>query len=119
VGVPGDRNIYYEGAASGGIWKSFYGGDHWHPIFDWQDAQSIGLIAIAPSSHNIVWVGTGEPFIRNDICVPMGADFGHTTMRWVTMCGVAGVKPVSSRHMLVGSVVSNEFESGVNVKASP
>lgn len=72
VGVPGDRNIYYAGAASGGVWKSFDGGDHWYPIFDAQDAQSIGSIAIAASSHNIVWVGTGEPFIRSDVSIGNG-----------------------------------------------
>jgi photosystem II stability/assembly factor-like uncharacterized protein len=72
VGVPGDRNVYYAGAASGGVWKSFDGGDHWYPIFDAQDAQSIGSIAIAPSSHNVVWVGTGEPFIRSDVSLGNG-----------------------------------------------
>jgi photosystem II stability/assembly factor-like uncharacterized protein len=72
VGVPGDRNVYYAGAASGGVWKSFDGGDHWYPIFDAQDAQSIGSIAIVPSSHNVVWVGTGEAFIRSDVSLGNG-----------------------------------------------
>ncbi|GAJ12329.1 unnamed protein product, partial [marine sediment metagenome] len=29
VGVPGDPNVYYIGAASGGIWKSIDGGINW------------------------------------------------------------------------------------------
>ena len=44
----------------GGVWKSWDGGEQWYPIFDGEDAQSIGSIALAPSNPNIVWVGTGE-----------------------------------------------------------
>ncbi len=72
VGVPGDANIYYAGAASGGVWKSFDGGVRWYPIFDHEDAQSIGSIALAPSNPNIVWVGTGEPFIRSNVSLGDG-----------------------------------------------
>lgn len=72
VGVPGDNNIYYAGAASGGVWKSWDGGDQWYPIFDSQDAQSIGSIALAPSNPNIVWVGTGEAFIRSNVSLGDG-----------------------------------------------
>src|SRR5689334_23918564 len=32
AGVPGDPNVYYAGAASGGIWKTTDGGVHWRPI---------------------------------------------------------------------------------------
>ncbi len=72
VGVPGDRNTYYVGAASGGVWKSTDGGIHWKPVFDDQPAQSIGSIAIAPSDPNVVWVGTGEPFIRSNVSLGNG-----------------------------------------------
>ena len=48
VGVPGDPNVYYAGAASGGVWKSMDGGTEWKPVFDEMPAQSIGAIAIAP-----------------------------------------------------------------------
>jgi photosystem II stability/assembly factor-like uncharacterized protein len=55
----GKRTIYV-GAASGGVWKSDDGGDTWHPIFEHEATASIGDVAVAPSNHNIVWVGTGE-----------------------------------------------------------
>ena len=48
VGVPGDPNTAYAGAASGGVWKTIDGGGHWRPVFDEQPAQSIGSIAIRP-----------------------------------------------------------------------
>lgn len=72
VGVPGDPNTYYAGAASGGVWKSSDGGVHWKPIFDEQPAQSIGAIAVAPSDPNVVWVGTGESFIRSNVSLGNG-----------------------------------------------
>ena len=72
VGVPGDPNVYYAGAASGGVWKSTDAGAHWKPVFDSQPAQSIGSIAIAPSDANVVWVGTGETFIRSNVSLGNG-----------------------------------------------
>src|SRR5262252_8513089 len=67
AGVPGDPNTYYAGAASGGIFKSTDGGVHWDAIFDGQPVSSIGALAVAPSDPNVVWVGTGEAFIRSNI----------------------------------------------------
>src|SRR5205085_9150004 len=52
VGIPGQPNIYYAGAASGGIWKTTDGGVHWEPIFDSQPVSCIGALAIAPSNPN-------------------------------------------------------------------
>ena len=72
VSIPGQPNIYYVGAASGGIWKTTDGGVHWDPIFDAQPVSSIGALAIAPSDPNIVWAGTGEPWIRSHISVGEG-----------------------------------------------
>src|SRR3954466_6577909 len=62
-GVPGDPNIYYLGSASGGAWKSTDGGQVFEPVFDGQDVAAIGSIAVADSDPNIVWVGTGEPWV--------------------------------------------------------
>jgi hypothetical protein len=63
VGVPGDPSTYYLGAASGGIWKSTDRGATFVPIFDNQPVAAIGALALAPSDANIVWAGTGEPWV--------------------------------------------------------
>ncbi|MCZ4317368.1 T9SS type A sorting domain-containing protein [Aequorivita viscosa] len=52
--------VYYVGAASGGIFKTSNGGDDWVPIFDEQEMLSIGDIEISKSDNNLIWVGTGE-----------------------------------------------------------
>ena len=86
AGIPGQPNIYYVGAASGGIFKTTDGGVHWEPIFDDQPVSSIGSLAIAPSDPNIVWAGTGEAWIRSHISVGQGiyksTDAGKT---WTLM----------------------------------
>ena len=63
VGEPGNPQVIYVGAASGGIFKTTDGGVNWKPIFDDQQVSSIGALAMAPSDSNVVWAGTGETFI--------------------------------------------------------
>ena len=82
AGVIGDPNVYYAGAASGGIWKTVDAGIHWTPVFDDQDVSSVGALAVASSNANIVWAGTGEPWIRSHISIGNGmyksTDAGRT-----------------------------------------
>ena len=72
AGVPGDRTTYYAGAASGGLWKTADGGVTWTAVFEEQPVSSIGSLAVAPSDPNVVWAGTGEPFVRSNISVGWG-----------------------------------------------
>jgi photosystem II stability/assembly factor-like uncharacterized protein len=66
AGIPADSSTYYAGAASGGVWKSTDGGNHWNPIFDKQPAAAIGSLAVSPSEPSIVWAGTGEAWVIRD-----------------------------------------------------
>ncbi len=72
TGVTGDRTTYYAGAASGGLWKTSDGGTTWKPVFEEQPVSSVGSLAVAPSDPNVVWAGTGEPFIRSNISIGWG-----------------------------------------------
>jgi photosystem II stability/assembly factor-like uncharacterized protein len=63
IGEPGNPNVIYVGAADGGIWKSEDGGTNWRPIFDREDVSPVGALAMAPSDHNVIWAGTGEPWL--------------------------------------------------------
>ena len=70
TGVPGEQNLFYMGSVDGGVWKSTDYGIRWHNITDgkWTSASgSVGAIAVAPSNANIIYVGTGEADIRNDM----------------------------------------------------
>jgi len=77
AGTDLDPALFYAGAAGGGVWKSTNGGTDWRPVFDKAGTQSIGAIAIAPHDKNDVWVGTGEPWPRNDV-IP-GDGIYHST----------------------------------------
>src|SRR3989454_9900062 len=85
TGVPGHPYTYYAGAASGGVWKTTDAGAHWESMFDDQDVQSIGALAVAPSDPTTVWAGTGEAFIRSNISIGNGIykslDAGKTWSR--------------------------------------
>ena len=48
AGVPGDRNTYFAGAATGGIWKTDDAGLHWRPVFDDQPVHAIGAPGRGP-----------------------------------------------------------------------
>ncbi len=98
TGIPGNANVFYFGAAAGGVWKTVNGGTTWEPIFDKEPIASIGAIAVAPSDPNVIYVGSGEACIRNDISYGDGVykslDAGKT---WTNV----GLK--DSRH--IGAII--------------
>jgi len=70
-GVGESPATVWVGAASGGVWKSTDDGTTFKPVFD-EHTQSIGAIAVDPSKHDTVWVGTGESWMRNSVSVGTG-----------------------------------------------
>ncbi len=76
----------FVGAASGGVWRSRDGGTTFDPVFDRMPVQSIGAIAIDPTTPSTIWVGTGEAWTRNSVSVGDGiyksTDGGET---WTNM----------------------------------
>src|SRR5271169_2518703 len=66
-GVPGDGTKYFFGAVDGGVWKTENAGVTWVPLFDGQPIASIGALAVAPSNPQVIYAGTGESDIREDL----------------------------------------------------
>ncbi|HEV2670956.1 MAG TPA: hypothetical protein VGU74_07680, partial [Gemmatimonadales bacterium] len=67
TGVPGRNNEFYFGAVNGGVWKTIDGGRVWQPVFDSQPVASIGAIAVAPSTPDVLYVGSGESTLRDSV----------------------------------------------------
>ena len=68
----GGKTTVFVAAASGGVWKSRDGGTTFKPVFDKQNVQSIGAIAIDPTKHGTIWVGSGEAWTRNSVSIGDG-----------------------------------------------
>ena len=67
AGVPGDSTTFYFGSVDGGIWKTTDAGVVWRPIFDGQSVASIGALAVSASDPKVIYAGTGESDIREDL----------------------------------------------------
>jgi photosystem II stability/assembly factor-like uncharacterized protein len=83
AGDPTNRLVFYFGAVNGGVWKTANGGQTWRNITDGKtDISSVGAIAVAPSDANVIYVGTGESQLREDLTYGTGVyrstDGGNT-----------------------------------------
>jgi photosystem II stability/assembly factor-like uncharacterized protein len=73
AGDPGKPFVFYHGAVNGGVWKTANGGQTWTNITDGKtDISSVGAIAVAPSDANVIYVGTGESQLREDLTFGTG-----------------------------------------------
>jgi photosystem II stability/assembly factor-like uncharacterized protein len=65
TGVAGETFTFYMGATGGGVWKTTDAGTSWHNVSDgYFNTTGIGDIRVAPSDHNVIYVGTGESPVR-------------------------------------------------------
>ena len=57
---PQRNNEFFVSTASGNLWKTSNNMTTWTPLFEKQGAYAIGVIEMAPSNSQVLWVGTGE-----------------------------------------------------------
>jgi photosystem II stability/assembly factor-like uncharacterized protein len=57
---PEDKQTWYIGVASGGVWKTTNAGTTFTPVFQNEGSYSIGHVVVDPKNPNVIWVGTGE-----------------------------------------------------------
>jgi len=72
AGVANKPNLYYMGAAGGGVWKTTDGGQHWNNISDGYFGGSIGAIAVSEYDPNVIYVGGGEVTVRGNMSYGYG-----------------------------------------------
>jgi photosystem II stability/assembly factor-like uncharacterized protein len=71
-GVRGNGRLFYSSSVNGGVWKTTDAGTTWTSIFEGQPDASIGALAVAPSSPNVLYAGTGESDIRSNLATGNG-----------------------------------------------
>jgi len=90
---------YFVATASGGLWKTTNDGTTWTPLFDKQASYSLGVVEIAPSDPQIIWVGSGENNAQRSVAYGDGVyrstdggttwenkgltDSGHISQLWI------------------------------------
>ncbi|MDJ0840625.1 MAG: hypothetical protein QNK37_29210 [Acidobacteriota bacterium] len=111
-GIPGDPRVVYVGSASGGIWKTTDGGVTFKPIFDDQPIASIGDMALAPSNHGVIYVGSGEGNPRNSVAfgngvyksTDGGAHWQHIGLEETRYISRVHVHPADPDTVFVGAI---------------
>jgi photosystem II stability/assembly factor-like uncharacterized protein len=63
---PGNSNIMYSGAVSGGVWKTTNGGSSWFPLKDNMENLAVCSMVMDPSNSTVIYAGTGEGFYNGD-----------------------------------------------------
>jgi photosystem II stability/assembly factor-like uncharacterized protein len=112
AGIPGDPAIFYFGSVNGGIWKTIDAGVVWTPIFDGQKVGSIGALAIAPSDPKVIYAGTGESDIREDLSsgdgvyksIDGGATWNHIGLEDTRQISRIVVDPQNASIVYVGAL---------------
>jgi photosystem II stability/assembly factor-like uncharacterized protein len=105
-------------SGGGGLWGTLDGGASWQPLTDQQPTLSMGAIASAPSSPNIVYAGTGEGDNVSQLGVGLlrssdgGATWQHQPAAELSGLGVydIAVDPANPLHVWVGTT-ENLLES--------
>jgi photosystem II stability/assembly factor-like uncharacterized protein len=68
VGHPSDGNVFWFGHGSGGLWKTEDAGTTWMPVGAGQFRYaSVGAIALYEKNPDIMYVGLGEPQMRQSV----------------------------------------------------
>ncbi len=67
TGVPGKSNLFYMGAAGGGVWKTTDAGNTWKNISDGFFGGSIGAVAVSEWDNNVIYAGGGEVTVRGNV----------------------------------------------------
>ena len=108
---PSRPSEFYVATASGNLWKTSNNMTTWTPLFEHQGAYSIGVIEMAPSNPDVLWVGSGENNSQRSVAYGDGVyksldggktwknmglkNSGHISQIWID--------PTNAAHVLVAS----------------
>lgn len=108
---PQRSNEFYVATASGNLWKTTNNMTTWTPLFEKQGSYAIGVIEMAPTDSNVLWLGSGENNSQRSVAYGDGVykslDGGKT---WANMglknsghISQIWIDPEDMNHVLVAS----------------
>ncbi|MBW3589176.1 MAG: glycosyl hydrolase [Actinobacteria bacterium] len=113
AGHPVDPMAFYFGACAGGVWKTTDGGAYWENVSDgFFTSASVGAIAVSQSDPNVIYVGTGESCVRNDVSpgdgvyrsTDGGATWHHLGLKKTRHISRVRIDPSDSNRVYVGAL---------------
>jgi photosystem II stability/assembly factor-like uncharacterized protein len=113
TGVPSQPKTFYMGVASGGLWRTTDGGEHWQPITDGQvPLGSSGSVAVADTDPDVIYYGTGSDGMRSNVSTGRGVyrstDGGKTWsfagLRDVGQIGEVRIHPTDPNTVWVAAI---------------
>lgn len=123
-GVVNRPDVYYFGAADGGVWKTTDAGLHWTGLFQHERVSAVGALAVSRSNPNIIYVGTGEAALRSNISAGNGVykstdgghNWRHVGLDKTRHIGKIWIDPSNPKHVLVaalGSIYKPNKDGGI------
>ncbi|MFT6196749.1 MAG: photosystem II stability/assembly factor-like uncharacterized protein [Nonlabens sp.] len=116
TGVPGKPNLFYFGGTGGGVWKTMDGGRTWSNISDGFFGGSIGAVSVAPSDHNVIYVGGGEKTLRGNVSSGYGVWKTENAGKTWTFAGLPKSRHVpriaidpNDHHIVYAAVLGNIY----------
>ena len=125
AGVPSQPQVFYMGAANGGVFKTTDSGAAWTPITDGQiGVGSTGSLAVSDSNPDIVWLGTGSPDPRGNISngdgvyksTDAGKTWTHMGLEKAGLIGRVRIHPTNPDVVyvaVIGNIFGANAERGV------
>ena len=112
AGIPGESSTFYFGAVAGGVWKTTDRGGTWEVLTDGTPISSVGAIAVAPSQHDVIYVGTGEAAPRGNMTygdgvyksTDGGKTWNHVGLRDSRQIGALIIDPANPDIVLVAAL---------------
>jgi len=112
AGIPGESSTFYFGAVAGGVWKTTDRGGTWEVLTDGTPISSVGAIAVAPSQHDVIYVGTGEAAPRGNMTygdgvyksTDGGKTWSHVGLRDSRQIGALIIDPTNPDIVLVAAL---------------
>ncbi|NOX18240.1 MAG: T9SS type A sorting domain-containing protein, partial [Chlorobi bacterium] len=112
---PGNSNIVYAGASTGGVFKSTDKGNTWFSVFDEMSVLPCGDIAVDPKNSDVIYVGTGEPNgSHNNMpgagvfkSTDGGSSWNYSGLENTAQIGRILIDPVNTNNIYVAAVGSN------------